>query len=62
MLIILITVVFCLAQNLVSEASAWLVGMETNAAILALSIFTVMVFRIRSVERPTAENCSFRAA
>ena len=43
MLIILVTVVFCLAQNLVP----WLVGMETNAAILALSIFTVIVFRVR---------------
>ena len=51
MLIILVTVVSCMAQNLVPEASAWLVGMETNAAILALSIFTVIVFRVRSVER-----------
>ena len=51
MLIILVTAVFCLAQNLVLEASEWLVGMETNAAILALSIFTVIVFRVRSVER-----------
>ena len=50
MLIILVTAVFCLAQNLVLEASEWLVGMETNAAILALSIFTVIVFRVRSVE------------
>lgn len=57
MLIILVTVVSCLAQNLVSEASAWLAGMETNAAIVALSIFTVIVFRVRSVERPTVENC-----
>ena len=51
MLIILVTVVSCMAQTLVREASAWLVGMETNAAILALSIFTVIVFRVRSVER-----------
>ena len=51
MLIILVTVVSCMAQALVPEASAWLVGMETNAAILALSIFTVIVFRVRSVER-----------
>ena len=54
MLIILVTVVSCMAQNLVPEASAWLVGMETNAAILALSIFTVIVFRVRSVERADA--------
>jgi hypothetical protein len=47
----LFTVVSCLAQNLVSEPSAWLVGMERNAAILALSIFTVIVFRVRSVKR-----------
>ena len=51
MLIILVTAVFCMAQNFMPEASAWLVGMETNAAILALSIFTVIVFRVRSVER-----------
>jgi hypothetical protein len=47
---------------LVSEASAWLAGMETNAVIVALCVFTVIVFRVRSVERPTVENCSFRGA
>jgi hypothetical protein len=72
MLILLLTLMFCMAQNLVPAASAWLVGMETNAAILALSIFTVILFRVRSaappeslratsqIEIPVAENCSFR--
>lgn len=69
MLIILVTVVFCLAQNLVPEAFPWLLGMETNAAILALSIFTVIVFRVRrsngrsrsraasQIHRSYVENC-----
>ena len=54
MLITLITVVFCVAQDLVPEAAEWFVGMETTAAILALSIFTVIVFRVRSVARRVA--------
>lgn len=48
-LLILITVVFCVAPDLVPEASAWFVGLETNAAILALGVFTVIVLRVRSV-------------
>jgi cellulose synthase/poly-beta-1,6-N-acetylglucosamine synthase-like glycosyltransferase len=46
MLIIIITHLFCVAQNLVPEASAFFVGMETNAAILALIIFALIVFRV----------------
>lgn len=49
MLLILITAVFCVAQDLVPEASAWFVGLETNAAVLALGVFTVIVLRLRSV-------------
>lgn len=49
MLVTLITVVVCVAQNLVPEAAEWLVGMETTAAILALGLFTVIAFRVRSV-------------
>lgn len=54
MLVTLITVVVCVAQNLVSEAAEWLVGMEPTAAILALGLFTVIAFRVRSVARVEA--------
>ena len=50
-LIILLTAVFCVAQNWVPEPSSWFVRMETNAAILALGIFAVIAFRVRSVAR-----------
>lgn len=50
-LLIFMTVVFCVAQDLVPEASAWFVGLETNAAILALGVFTLIVLRVRSVAR-----------
>ena len=48
MLIILLTLLFCVAQNLVPEAS-FFVGWETNAAILGLGIFVLIVFRAWSV-------------
>ena len=46
MLITIITLLFCVAQGLLPEASALFAGMETNAAVLALSIFVFIVFRI----------------
>jgi hypothetical protein len=49
MLIIIVTLLLCVAQNLASEASAFFVGMEPNAAILALGIFVLIVFRVWSV-------------
>ena len=51
MLIIIITLLFCVAQNLVREASAFLLGMEPTAAILALSTFVLIVSRVWSVAR-----------
>ena len=58
MLTILITVLFCIARDLVREAAALLAGIETNAAILALSIFILVFFRVWSV----APAASIRAA
>ena len=51
MLIILITLLFCVARNLVPEATRLLTGIETHAAILALSIFVVVFSRVWSVAR-----------
>jgi len=51
MLIIIINLLFCVAQKVGSEASAFFVGMETNAAILALSSFVLIVFRAWSGAR-----------
>jgi hypothetical protein len=49
MLIIVITFLFCVAQDLVPDALAFFGGMETNAAILALGIFVLIIFRVWSV-------------
>ena len=46
MLITIITLLFCVAEHLVLEASAFFAGMETDAAILALSILVLIVFRV----------------
>ena len=54
MLIIIITLLLCVAQNLVSEASAFLLGMEPTAAILALSTFVLIVSRVWSVAHRVA--------
>jgi len=51
MLIIIITVLFCVAQNLVREASAFLLGIEPTAALLSLSTFVLIVSRVWSVAR-----------
>ena len=51
MLIIIITVLFCVAQNLVREASAFLLEMEPTAAILGLSTFVLIVSRVWPVAR-----------
>jgi len=51
MLILIISLLFCMAQHLVPEAWAFFAGMETNAAILALSTFALIIFRAWSVAR-----------
>ena len=51
MLIIIITVLFCVAQNLMREASAFLLGIEPTAALLSLSTFVLIVSRVWSVAR-----------
>ena len=51
MLITIITLLFCVAEDLVPEASAFFAGMETDAAILALSILVLIMFRVWSVKR-----------
>ena len=48
MLITFITVLFCVARDLVPQAAEWFVGMETTAGILALCLFTVIALRVRS--------------
>lgn len=53
-MIMVIIVLSCVAQNLESlvfETAALFVRMETDAAILALSIFTFIVFRVWSAAR-----------
>ena len=51
MLVIIITLLFCVAQNLVREASAFLLGIEPTAALLSLSTFVLIVSRVWSVAR-----------
>ena len=53
-MIMAIIVLCCLAQNLESlvfDEAALLARMETDAAILALGIFTFIVFRVWSAAR-----------
>jgi len=51
MLIIIITLLICVAENLVREASAFLLGIEPTAALLSLSTFVLIVSRVWSVAR-----------
>ena len=60
MLITFITVLFCLAQDLVPQAAEWFVEMETTAGILALCLFTVVAFRVRSVARYQSPRAASR--
>ena len=53
-MIMVIIVLCCTAQNLESlvfDAAAMFARMETDAAILALGIFTFIVFRVWSAPR-----------
>lgn len=53
-MIMVIIVLCCAAQDvksLVCDAGALFAGIETDAAILALSIFTFIVFRVWSAAR-----------
>lgn len=60
MQITFITVLFCVAQDLVPQAAEWFVGMETTAGILALCLFTVIAFRVRSVARAESPRVASR--
>ena len=51
MLILIISLLFCMARNLVPEAWAFFAGMETHAAILALCTSAFIIFRAWSVAR-----------
>jgi hypothetical protein len=46
MLIVIVTAL-CLAQHLLPEQAAWLAGIETDAFILAISVFAFIFFRVR---------------
>ena len=46
MLIVIVTAL-CLAQHLLPEQAAWLAGIETDAFILATSVFAFIFFRVR---------------
>ena len=46
MLIVIVTAL-CLAQHLLSEQAALLAGIETDAVILAISVFSFIFFRVR---------------
>lgn len=46
MLIVIVTTL-CLAQHLLPEEAALLAGIETDAAILAMSVFAFIFFRVR---------------
>lgn len=54
MIIMVITVLRCAAESMasfVSDGAALLARMESDAAILALGIFTFIVFRVWSATR-----------
>lgn len=46
MLIVMVTTL-CLAQHLLPEEAALLAGIETDAVILAISVFAFIFFRVR---------------
>ena len=46
-MLIAIVTTLCLAQHLLPEEAALLAGMETNAVILAISVFVFIFFRVR---------------
>jgi len=46
MLIVIVTTL-CLAQHLLPEQAALLAGIETDAVILAISVFAFIFFRVR---------------
>lgn len=46
MLIVIVTTL-CLAQHLLPEEAALLAGIETDAVILAISVFAFIFFRVR---------------
>lgn len=50
-LIILITVLFCLVRDLAADAPAFLAGIETDAALLSLSVFIFVMLRVWFVTR-----------
>jgi hypothetical protein len=59
-LIILVSVLFCVARNLVPEAAALLAGIETNAVILAVGIFIFIIFRVWAVARAASIGAASR--
>lgn len=44
---IVIVTTLCLAQHLLAEAAALRAGIETDAVILAVSVFAFIFFRVR---------------
>lgn len=46
MVIMLLIILFCLTENLVPEAPALLAGIETNAAILSMAVFSIIILRV----------------
>jgi hypothetical protein len=46
LIFIVVSLLFCLAQDLLPGALGFFVEMETSAAILALGIFVLIVFRV----------------
>ena len=58
MLIVIVTAL-CLAQHLLPEQAALLAGIETDAVILAISVFAFIFFRVRLGTR-RARGCECR--
>ena len=55
---ILLSVSFCLALNFVPEAPTLLSGIETHAAILSLTVFTLIIFRVWLAARKASTSAS----
>ena len=58
MMIILVSVPFCLALNFVPEAPALLVGIETDAAILSVTVLTLINLRVWLTGRESSTGAS----
>lgn len=57
MLIVIVTAL-CLARHLLPEEAAVLAGIETDAAVLAMSVFAFVTLRVRLETRRAGQRSS----